>query len=145
MCRCRKIQEVLFPTRLEFSAVKQLWIFLLLAPLHFIIILNYIFSLFPNTAIKPGTLLPPYPYCDFTAQLCERKCCPPPEQEDAPQTLPVNPGYHICKYCLLQEENFFYQCGLLFPHIHLVTQLLHSVRGTVVPLQCPLMKKWPQV
>lgn len=48
----------------------------------------------PNTD-KPGTLLPPYPYCDFTTRLCERKCCPPPEQEDEPQTLPINPTYEI--------------------------------------------------
>lgn len=48
----------------------------------------------PNTD-KPGTLLPPYPYCDFTTRLCERKCCPPPEQEDEPQTLPINPTYQI--------------------------------------------------
>lgn len=48
----------------------------------------------PN-ADKPGTLLPPYPYCDFTTRLCERKCCPPPEQSDAPQTLPINPTYQI--------------------------------------------------
>lgn len=63
---------------------------------------------FPLTTDKPGTLLPPYPYCDFTTRLCERKCCPPPEQEDEPQTLPINPTYQICKYCTVRQLWFFF-------------------------------------
>lgn len=98
---------------------------------------------FPLTTDKPGTLLPPYPYCDFTTRLCERKCCPPPEQEDEPQTLPINPTYEICKYSSQAVTFFlFHKLGPQFHRTPIVTPQVHCVSGTVAHHQCPSMRKW---
>lgn len=98
---------------------------------------------FPLTTDKPGTLLPPYPYCDFTTRLCERKCCPPPEQSDEPQTLPINPTYQICKYNTVRQLWFiFCKLGPQFHRTPIVTPRPRCVSGTVAPHHCPSMRKW---